>query len=360
MTKGNWITFRKVNTGIPAYLPYTDIDAHVATYMGNTGADKAVICFGFDDKLLAFRAYGTTVDRRFRMASLAKHLTGSAIAKIIADGTGGVTASTLVAAYLGYNSPADSRASSITVDHLIKHKGGWDNGVSPDHVFNNRAIATTMGVTSPPTDAQLVQYAVNIQTLDFAPGTQTHYANIGYVTLGEVIRVASGKSYVQYVNDMLAARKISMLRGYALVQDGTEVPYLDGGGNTNSVYGTAPGASVPWPYGGFGIENMTAGGGWVSRIADMGLFYAGTIPGGPWPAPAGDDFPTTSGWSWGRTEAGSMPGTYAPTSRRWNMGGAEGTDHLRFATGFFNRRTGTPATDDAIAANLDADLQLMV
>lgn len=350
MSRGNWQTWRKGTTGF--YVPYTEVENHVSTHMTNLGADKAQAAIIYDNKLVAIRNFNCESNQKFRIASVSKLLTGSAINKIIAAGTGGVTLNTLVAAYLGYNAPADSRASSITVNHLLQHQGGWNSSVSPDHVFNNRNIATTLGVTSPPTDAQLVQYAINVQTLDFAPGAETHYANIGYITLGEVVRVATGMSYHKYVLDMLATMNISAIRGYALEQNPYEPAYLNSEGTTNSVYGTAPGATVQWPYGGFGIENMTAGGGWVMRIADL-AFYTYAMFDGTIPQPKQDPSPLIPLNDWSKAEGGSMPGTYTMSSRHW-----DGT-HLRSCLAFFNKRTGA-ASDDDIAGQLLTDANLMV
>lgn len=348
MPRSDWQTFRK--PGAPSvYIPYTEMDTHVGDHKTQMGASRAAAAIIYNDSIVAFRTFGGTLHDKYRIASVSKLITGSVVGKLINEG---LSDGTLVRSYLGLGTPSDSRANNITVRHCLDHKGGWRDDTGTNHVFNNRSIATSMGVASPPTMAQLVQYALTMETLQYNPGSAEHYANIGYIVLGRVIEQRTGQSFEQYTRSMLALAKSNFVRGKALVQDPHEVAYLNSEGTVSSVYDSNPG-TVEYPYGGYGIENMTPGGGMVMTVQELALYITGIIPGGAFPAPAGDDWPTQSGFSYTFNNTGSMPGTYACVSRRW-----DGTN-LRTCISVFNKRTATSA-DDEIATEMLADTALMV
>src|ERR1051325_5729808 len=75
----------------------------------------------------------------FRLASVSKTITAVAVHKLV--NAGRLSYSPPIYSYLGI-APAggvlgDSRITNITVQHLLDHKGGWDDTVSPvgDPVF---------------------------------------------------------------------------------------------------------------------------------------------------------------------------------------------------------------------------------
>ena len=110
-----------------------------------------------NSKLVFRQGYGwrdtnfTTVihpDNLFRLASVSKMPTASAIYKLVAAGK--ITTGTRVYSYLGIppwgGVLGDSRITNITVQNLLDHSGGWNKDTSPvgDPVFRTIQISTNM------------------------------------------------------------------------------------------------------------------------------------------------------------------------------------------------------------------------
>jgi CubicO group peptidase (beta-lactamase class C family) len=128
--------------------------------------------------------------------------------------------------------------------------------------------------TTPPADATtVIRYMLEFELLDFNPGTQYQYSNLGYCILGRVIEKVTGQSYEDFVrNTILLPLNITDMRiGYNLESNQLplEVNYYDypGAPLAASVYDNV--SMVPWPYGGFNVEAMDAHGGWVCSAAHL-------------------------------------------------------------------------------------------
>jgi CubicO group peptidase (beta-lactamase class C family) len=108
---------------------------------------------------------------------------------------------------LGFSHPADPRSDTITVQQLLDHQGGYDDGrnpkypTAPDPTYNMRQIGQAIGhvVTSKP-DVAGYMYA---QPLQFAPGTDSAYSNYGYLLLGAVVEKVTGMSYNAYLEQVV-------------------------------------------------------------------------------------------------------------------------------------------------------------
>jgi len=183
-----------------------------------------------DSKLVFRQGYGwrdtnfTSVihpDNLFRLASVSKTLTASTIYKLIAAGK--FTTATKI-----YDSLAippwngvlgDNRITNITVQHLLDHAGGWNQYTSPVHdpVFRTIQASTEMGLNYPAAPTNIIAWMFS-KPLDFAPGTSNGYANLGYMLLGRVIEKASGKSYLNYIQqDLLGNTGLTNLLGFTNV-----------------------------------------------------------------------------------------------------------------------------------------------
>src|SRR5664280_3657325 len=110
-------------------------------------------------------------------ASVSKMLTESAIYKLVDAGK--ITTSTLVYSYLGIppwgGTLGDSRISTITVQNLLDHTGGWDNTISPvgDAVFSTIEISTQLGLNYPAAPTNVISWMFS-KPLDHAPGTVSY------------------------------------------------------------------------------------------------------------------------------------------------------------------------------------------
>ena len=197
---------------VPELAP---LESAMTNYLATHQFEAGTLALMHGSKLVFRQGYGwrdsnfTTVihpDNLFRLASVSKMLTESAIYKLVDAGK--ITTNTLVYSYLGI-APwggvlGDSRISTITVQNLLDHKGGWDETISPvgDPVFRTIEISTEMGLGYPAAPTNVISWMFS-KPLDHAPGTTYAYSNLGYQILGRVIEKASGKSYINYIQQDL-------------------------------------------------------------------------------------------------------------------------------------------------------------
>ncbi len=213
----------------------------------------------------------------FRIASVSKPITSVACMKLFEQGLLNLNAkvfgSTGILNDAIYQNILDPLDTTITVRMLLQHSGGWNRNISGDPMFDAYNIATTMGVSSPPSSSVVIQYVLSHKMLDFTPGTQSQYSNFGFCVLGRIIEKITGHTYKDYVlNNVLSPLGITdMQLGFNLLanQLPNEVNYYDylGAPLAYSVYNNS--TLVPWPYAGFNLEFMDSHGGWVSSCADL-------------------------------------------------------------------------------------------
>lgn len=140
-------------------------------------------------------------------------------------------------------------------------------------MFDAFQIAKTMGVSSPPSEVNVINYVLSQKKLDFSPGTSYRYSNFGYCILGRAIEKVSGSSYEKYITDNILTPigMSSTQLGFNLKskQLANDVTYYDffGAPLVYSIYDNI--TRVPWPYGGFNLEFMDSHGGWVSSCEDL-------------------------------------------------------------------------------------------
>jgi len=107
----------------------------------------------------------------------------------------------------------DKRIYDITVDHLLRHNGGWDYQRSQiyDPVLNIallergykvKNIADEMDLPKPIEPESVIAYMMS-QRLDFTPGTKSAISNLGYIILGKVIQEVSNMPYNIYVKEKI-------------------------------------------------------------------------------------------------------------------------------------------------------------
>ena len=153
----------------------------------------AVLLVGRGDQVLYRKAYGSravqparvpmTVDTVFDLASLSKPV-GCATSVLLLAERGKLRLTDPVARYL----PAFSAngKGAITIEQLLMHRGGLipDNSLSDYEKGPHAALANVYNLTplSP-------------------PGARFAYTDVGYIVLGEVVRVASGRPLDQFARE---------------------------------------------------------------------------------------------------------------------------------------------------------------
>ncbi|SPE61402.1 exported hypothetical protein [Verrucomicrobia bacterium] len=268
---------------VPELAP---LQTAMLNYLDAHQFEAGTIALMNDSRLVLREGYGwrdtnfTTVihpDNLFRLASVSKMLTASAITKLVDEGH--ISTSTLVYDYLGIppwgGVLGDSRIQNITVAMLLNHSGGWDRNTSPvgDPPFDTIEISSDMNLDYPAAPTNVISWMFS-KPLDFTPGTTNVYSNFGYQILGRVIEKASGKRYIDYIQqDLLGNAGISNSLGFLNVIQArsrprdlspweiwyADIPALDPLGPSAVDYPTP--LQAQWAYGGGYYESFDSFGG---------------------------------------------------------------------------------------------------
>ena len=246
------------------------------------------IAIARDGRLVLAKGYGLAdIDREelvrpdslFRVASVSKPVTATAILKLVEDGRLDLDAHVfqiLDKFQAPDGTTLDPKISDVTVRQLLQHSGGWDSNKSYDPMFVPGRIEREIGVLKPVSCPDVISFMLG-QPLDFDPGTQYAYSNFGYCLLGRVIEEITGQTYEEYVRSrILQPAGITRMRiGGTLPQDRAEgeVRYYGYPGQPLGDSVLADTADrVPWHYGGFHLQTLDAHGGWIASPIDLARF----------------------------------------------------------------------------------------
>lgn len=232
----------------------------------------AQLCVSKDGKIVLNRAYGyldagknspLPLNARFRLASLDKVITGTAIHRLIEDralirNTGEKMRLDLhpfqLFQKMGISAPADSKTDprlfDITVKHLLDHSSGLDQGV-----HSAQKVQKTLELSGLPKAVDAIRYHFT-KSLSFDPGSKSSYNSAGYWVLRLLVELAGG-SFIGYLKkeifgpaktndiclshtrpsdrDPLEVRYQCQGSGPSLFPDqkGQVIPLIDGGGEYN-------------------------------------------------------------------------------------------------------------------------------
>lgn len=206
----------------------------------------------------------------------------------------------------------DPRVFDITVEHLLRHQGGWDevsrggSGISDpffalfyygDIILNDdrtdivcfssfdsaeecgrtgedwmKEIAEKLGKENGPFEREeLIDYMVQYQPLSYAPGTKSFYSNLGFSILASVLEEKTGMPYEAAVNELYlqpaCVDEQEMYQGKTLSpSDDTVEPQYYSDLLYQSVFNFSE--LVPGPYS-FYMEPKAAEGGWVASAQQL-------------------------------------------------------------------------------------------
>jgi CubicO group peptidase (beta-lactamase class C family) len=256
-------------------------------------------------------ATNVTADSKFRIASLSKAVTSSGILTLIQNGTISLDdkmvdliPNLLPSTLEGCAYPTHSTSYSIediTVSHLLNHRAGFDPSSDPTYwhwnTWDNRNddCLDIDGLNTDYDDGNLAPVSMESilsewlrRPLDYEPGSDYEYSNIGYQILGQIIEAQSGMGYEAYIlENVLTPMGIdSMSIGMTMPDQRAEneVTYYDYENDlspchfpsgTDNESGEPIFASAADPdCGGFVIEEKDGGGGWIATAADYARFLA--------------------------------------------------------------------------------------
>ena len=189
----------------------------------------------------------------FRIASISKPITLTAISKLVSEGKLHLDdlifgQESLLGTEFG-DLPYEDQEESITLYHLIEHMGGFSNDPN-DIMFDDNTL----------THSDLIAKVLDERSLTYAPGTQYQYSNFGYSLLGRIIEKISGMAYEDYVKEMILAPM--------------NITGMNISGNTkNDAYANEVTYYSSWkdPYS-MNVTRMDSHGGWIASTKDLALF----------------------------------------------------------------------------------------
>lgn len=242
-----------------------------------------------NDSLLYAKGYGWADKEKhvrmqpfhlLRIASVSKLITAVTVMKLSEDGR--MPLDTLVFGENGilndslYLDAADRRYYEITVEHLLRHQGGFTLSRG-DPMFCTSDIMRWEHLDAPPTTERLVQYILS-RRLGYAPGTWQKYSNVGYMFLSLAIEKVTGMPYETFVRDSILApagcNGMYLGRNYYEDKYPEESKYYMHKDATSVEDFHLDGTMVEKCYGGSDFERLLGAGGWISSVPELARFVA--------------------------------------------------------------------------------------
>jgi CubicO group peptidase (beta-lactamase class C family) len=221
------------------------------------------------------------------------------------------TPSTAAYPLLGFSHPTDVRSDMITIQQLLDHEGGYNDGTNsnlpsaPDPTYNMRNIAVALGLNQQVGKADIARYMYQ-QPLQYTPGTNSAYSNYGYLLLSAIVEKVTSMDYFNYVQQKVLAplgiTEVLLSSTEAQQRDPSEAICEDQGLGLDPIKINSN-LQIPAVYGGDGqIKEVAAAcAGLAASATALTRFIHTNLVWGNGPRP------NPGNWSLGRT--GSTPGT---------------------------------------------------
>ncbi len=224
------------------------------------------VAVSYHDQAVFSRGYGwadtvlrtpVTVNSLFRIGSVSKTITATAILKLVEEGRLRMEDKVFGdAGILGTqygSSPYSTGIQQITIQQLLQHtSGGWPNN-DQDPGFLYPSLSQD----------SLISKTLDAIPLRYHPGEMYMYSNFGYYLLGRVIEKISGMSYEAY------------LRQQVLLPAGIRDLYITA--PVQQSYVRFYGQNGQDPYA-FPVQKMDAYAGWTASATDL-LKFINVIDG---------------------------------------------------------------------------------
>lgn len=184
----------------PSQRVAKDLDALLATALKNSQFSGTVLLTQ-NGKTLLSKSYGYANEEYkvpassqtvYRYASLTKQITGAAVLKLAEQGK--VKLSDPIGLYI----KDFPNGNEITIKMLLNHTSGLRDDMSTTGKTPEELLKT---YHSPKALVALISK----ETLGSKPGEVYFYSNHGYILLGHIIEVVTGKSYESYIQEQILA-----------------------------------------------------------------------------------------------------------------------------------------------------------
>lgn len=161
----------------------------------------------------------------------------------------------------------DSRILNITIEHLLRHQGGFtskngDPMFQPGYADGREVVEKVMG-----------------RRLAFAPGTSQEYSNVGYFLLSLIIEKLGHDSYENWMRHNVLipmnCYNFRIARNYLKDRYPNEVKYYMHEDSPLKTDYHKNGDMVEGCYGGNNVSGLSGAGAWVTSAAELCRFVAG-------------------------------------------------------------------------------------
>ena len=249
-----------------------------------------------NDSLMFSKGYGwadkeknevMTPGHILRLASVSKLLTATGIMKLEEQGRlslddrvfgpGGLLCDSLWPALI-----RDSLYYDITVEHLLRHKGGFSTR-GGDPMFSTRTIMLQNRLSTPPDQNTLVKVQLR-RPLAFVPGETQEYSNFGFLLLSMIIEKLTGTDYESWMQENIlkpaGCVDFHIAGNYYQDKYPNEVRYYVQPDDSPVDEFNNSGRKVVRCYGGNDIPTLSGAGAWAASTAELCRFVA-SIDGRP-------------------------------------------------------------------------------
>jgi CubicO group peptidase (beta-lactamase class C family) len=168
-------------------------------WMATHRVSRASVAVTHDGRLAFASGYGgRAAHERVPVWSLSKAITALCIASLIREKRLGLSdpiGPLLAPVFSKYGDPADERVTRITVAQLLTHRSGLPRTIDGENLF--APGLTELLRHRAPCDARIEMLLPEIVKVGLVRDVDTEfeYTNIGYVLLGQIIEVLTGRSY---------------------------------------------------------------------------------------------------------------------------------------------------------------------
>jgi CubicO group peptidase (beta-lactamase class C family) len=247
-------------------------DKAMLAIMDRHGVPGAALALAKDGKLVLAKGYGwanvitgdaVEPDTLFGLASLSKSITTVATLLLIEQGKFGLDDP--VFNLIKHIKPprgakVDPNIFDVSVRQCLIHSGGWDRRITGDPINWEPQICRALRLRPPISPQDFLSFILALP-LNFKPGTDMQYSNVGSIILGEVIAKTSGQTYERFVEENVL--KPMGIKRAALHP--IEGKYLKG-----EAIRHLAGSLIPLPP--MQSPMVDAAGGWSGSVVDMARF----------------------------------------------------------------------------------------
>jgi CubicO group peptidase (beta-lactamase class C family) len=203
-TRFAWANTEASRVAAPSPAEKAAMRGLATAFMRSYGVPALQVAIAGEGELVYSEAFGladrerpedVTPAHRFRIASISKTITSTAVFTLIERGAlhldTRVFGNGVLSQFDIRRSPRSDWMQAITVEHLLTHTcGGWSNEMD-DPMFERPELS----------QGDLIQWTLESHPLLHPPGTAYAYSNFGYCVLGRIIEAVTRRPYARWVQE---------------------------------------------------------------------------------------------------------------------------------------------------------------